>query len=661
MSKKPTYDELKQRINWLEALIKNSQIAIVQLTADHVITEINPEFTRLFGFEQNEVVGQKIDSLLVPVEYLQEAQWLTKQTIKGETIHKISKRKRKDGVLKDVEIFAGPLIVDDRVVGCYGQYKDISNDKQAEEALRASEEKYRSILENMEEGYWEVDLAGNFTFVNDSACKILGYSRDEMLKMNNRMYTTPENAVKIYKIFNKVYRTGQAIKITDYEVINKDGSKVITEGSVSLLRDSNGYPIGFRGSNRDVTERKKAEEALRASEAKLARSKKMESLGLLAGGVAHDLNNVLSGIVGYPQLLLMDLPEDSELRKPIENIQASGQRATAIVQDLLTVAKGVASTKKPLNLNDLIKDYLDSPEFNKLEQNHPTVTVKVNLGTELLEMQGSPVHIRKVVMNLVSNAMEAIEDYGHVIVATGNRYMDKPLRGYDHINTGEYVVLSVSDNGLGISPDDMERIFDPFYTKKISGRSGTGLGLAVVWNVVQDHKGYIDVISGEKGTTFVLYFPIARGELPVGKLSTTVRDYQGRGETILVVDDVESQREISCKMLETLGYQTMAVSSGEEAVEYMRDHEVDLILLDMIMEPGINGLETYERIIKIHPRQKAVIVSGFAKTDEVRKAQRLGAGKYIKKPLTLEKIGQVVKEELQARLLLAESNHLPQG
>ena len=178
------------------------------------------------------------------------------------------------------------------------------------------------------------------------------------------------------------------------------------------------------------------------------------------------------------------------------------------------------------------------------------------------------------------------------------------------------------------------------------GRSGTGLGLAVVWNTVQDHKGYIDVTSDENGTTFELYFPITRDEISDKDLSIPIKDYKGNGETILVVDDVESQREISCKMLDTLGYKTKAVSSGEEAVEYLKENTVDLLLLDMIMDPGINGRETYERIIEIHPNQKAIIISGFAETDEVKEAQKLGVGKYIKKPFTLEKIGLAVKEEL---------------
>ena len=227
-----------------------------------------------------------------------------------------------------------------------------------------------------------------------------------------------------------------------------------------------------------------------------------------------------------------------------------------------------------------------------------------------------------------------------------NRYIDRPLRGYNDISIGEYVVMAVSDDGSGISSDDLERIFEPFYTKKVMGRSGTGLGLAVVWNVVQDHKGYIDVRTSENGTTFELFFPITREEMSNQELSIPIQDYKGKGETILVIDDVGSQREISCKMLDKLGYKTKAISSGEEAVEYLKKNTVDLILLDMIMDPGIDGLDTYKKIIEIHPEQKAIIVSGFSETDRVKEAQKLGTGEYIKKPYTLEKIGMAVRTEL---------------
>ncbi|MGV8057276.1 MAG: response regulator [Smithellaceae bacterium] len=211
---------------------------------------------------------------------------------------------------------------------------------------------------------------------------------------------------------------------------------------------------------------------------------------------------------------------------------------------------------------------------------------------------------------------------------------------------GEYAVLTVMDNGPGISPDDLQRIFEPFYTKKVMGRSGTGLGLMVVWNVVQDHEGYIDLLSNERGTKFQLYFPVTRESAVHKKLSIPLDDLSGHGEMILVIDDVKSQREISCHILETLNYKTMAVSSGEAAIDYLQEHAVDLLLPDMIMDPGINGRETYARIKKIHPGQKAVICSGFAETQQVKETQELGAGRYIKKPLTLEELRITIKEEL---------------
>jgi len=373
----------------------------------------------------------------------------------------------------------------------------------------------------------------------------------------------------------------------------------------------------------------------------------MEALGLLAGGVAHDLNNILSGIVSYPDLLLMDLPEDSHLRKPIETIRESGIRAADVVSDLLTITRGVATGKETLNLNSIVKEYLDSPEYQKLESSHAFVRYKTELDPDLLNIRGSTSHIKKTLMNLVTNASEAIDRTGTVTISTSCQYLEEPLKGYDNVRTGEYVVLCVSDDGAGISPKDMERIFEPFYTKKVMGRSGTGLGLAVVWNTVQDHNGYINVNSSDKGTVFELYFPVSREEIAERKESLALEEYVGHGERILVVDDEETQREIATGILTKLGYHAEAVSSGEEAIEYVKEHPVDLILLDMVMPKGLNGRETYEAIIKIRPGQKAIIASGYAKTKEVDAAQDLGAGKYIKKPYILEKIGVALKEELE--------------
>jgi two-component system cell cycle sensor histidine kinase/response regulator CckA len=528
----------------------------------------------------------------------------------------------------------------------YSYLKELTTDdlRKSEGALRESEEKYRLLIENQTDMVVKIDIEGKFQFISPSYCEMFGKVNEELLGKKFMPFVHEDDRETTAKAMEALYYPPHKVYI-EQRAMTKDGWKWLSWMDTAVL-DENKNVIAIIGVGRDITERKQAEKILRESEDKLARSKKMESLGLLAGGVAHDLNNVLAGIVSYPELLLLDLPEESKFRKPIETIQDSGRRAAAIVEDLLTVARGVATTKESLNLNNLVGDYLHSPEFNKLKKFHPGVTFKTNFDSDLLNISGSHVHIRKTVMNLVSNASEAIEDSGNVTISTMNRYVDKPLRGYDDVDIGEYVVLSVSDDGSGISPDDLERIFEPFFTKKVMGRSGTGLGLAVAWNTVQDHKGYIDVTSNENGTTFELLFPITRGKISGKDLAITIAGFKGGGETILVVDDVESQREISCKMLQTLGYKTKAVASGEEAVEYLKKNTVDLLLLDMIMAPGINGRETYERIIKIHPNQKATIVSGYAETADVKKIQKLGAGKYIKKPLTLESLGPVIKEEL---------------
>ncbi|MBW1821466.1 MAG: response regulator [Deltaproteobacteria bacterium] len=398
----------------------------------------------------------------------------------------------------------------------------------------------------------------------------------------------------------------------------------------------------------EIKVREREERERRKLETQLAHSHKMEAIGTLAGGVAHDLNNILSAAVSYPDLILMDLPEESPLRTPILTIQESGKKAAAIVQDLLTLArKGVVVTEVT-NLNHVIHNYLKSIEFEELIDFHPNVKIESNLETDLLNNMGSPVHLSKAVMNLVNNAAEAMADGGNIIISTESRYIDKPIKGYDNINEGDYVVLTVSDAGAGISAGDLERIFEPFFTKKIMGRNGTGLGMAVVWGTVKDHKGYIDVRSIEgKGTTFTLYFPVTRKE--IGKIERTLpmEEYMGKGESVLVVDDIKEQREIASRILIKLGYSVASVSSGEEAADYMKDKLADLLVLDMIMDPGIDGLETYKRILELHPNQKAIIASGFSATDRVKEVQKIGAGAYIKKPYTLEKIGVAVKAELE--------------
>ena len=260
---------------------------------------------------------------------------------------------------------------------------------------------------------------------------------------------------------------------------------------------------------------------------------------------------------------------------------------------------------------------------------------------------GSEVHLSKTIMNLVTNALEAMPNGGALTISTENRYVDRTLKDYDDVEEGEYILLKVSDTGQGLSEEDKEKIFEPFYTKKSMGRSGTGLGMTVVWSTVKDHDGFIGIQSEiGSGTVFKLYFPATRKRIDEHISEFVLADHRGNGETILIVDDVLEQRQIATAILENLGYAIVAVPGGEEALEHLKDHRVDLVILDMIMDPGIDGLETFKRIVKIRPDQKAIIVSGFSEGARVKEVQRLGAGPYLRKPYTIEKLSVIVKTAL---------------
>jgi signal transduction histidine kinase/CheY-like chemotaxis protein len=382
-------------------------------------------------------------------------------------------------------------------------------------------------------------------------------------------------------------------------------------------------------------------------EAGLERAKKMEVVGTIAGGVAHDLNNILSASINYPELLLMKIPRKSPLREPLETIMKSGLKAAAIVHDLLTLARRGVPTSEVSSINSIVNEFTASPEFLKIKAYHPNVDLEAHLEENLSNILGSPFHLMKTITNLVSNAAEAMPHGGKIAIESRNIKLDKPVLGYEVIPPGDYVLITISDTGTGISADDQEKIFEPFYTKKVMGKSGTGLGMSVVWHTVKDHKGFINLESAEgAGATFYLYFPVTDKTTTQQKSPLPISKYAGRGESILVVDDVEEQRVIASRILATLGYSITTASSGEKAVELIKEHKSDLVILDMIMSPGMDGYKTYKEILKIRPHQKAIIVSGYAETEQVIDAMKLGAGTYIKKPYLIEKIGLAVRAEL---------------
>ncbi|MFH2057782.1 MAG: ATP-binding protein [Pseudomonadota bacterium] len=288
---------------------------------------------------------------------------------------------------------------------------------------------------------------------------------------------------------------------------NSKGEKRFLETSKWPLHDRSGNIVGVLCFYQNITHQLQADNERLQLEKQLGQAQKMEAIGRLAGGVAHDLNNILSGIINYPELIMMDLPDDSKLIPSLKTIQASGERAAAIVQDLLTLARRGVMKKDRLDLNAIVQEYIDSPESLALKVEHSNVKIRKQINPHLLPIEGSKVHLMKTLMNLTNNAAEAIQGEGEVLITTRNQYIDQPLQGYDSVNEGDYVVLSVSDNGIGILKENIEKIFEPFYTCKKMGKSGSGLGMSVVWGTIKDHNGYINISSQPKQGVYGVFIP----------------------------------------------------------------------------------------------------------------------------------------------------------
>jgi len=515
--------------------------------------------------------------------------------------------------------------------------------------LLASESRYRQLFENSSSGviiYEACDQGNDFIIrdCNRAVETIEQISRQEVIGHKVSTVFPGIREFGLLSLMQSVWETGQPIiKVVGYYADER--VRGWRENAVYKLASGEIVCI-----YNDRTADKQAEAEKLAMEVKFQRARKMEALGLLAGGVAHDLNNILSGIVGFPDILLMHLPQDSELRKPVGIIKDSGLRAAAVVADLLTVARGATGRREIAGLNSLVLEYLASPEHLPFVARHPQVECVTRLDSNLPPIFCSPVHIKKCIMNLVSNAMESIDGAGQVVLSTGKELVTDHVALENNVNPGEYAVLHVSDTGKGIQEKDLEHIFEPFYSKKIMGISGTGLGLAVVWNSVIDHGGMIQVKSSPAGTDFSLYFPLAeRGSVEAGKSAET-GDFRSRGERILIVDDEIMLRDLAAAMLSSLGYGVEVAVSGEEAVAYCQTHTVDLVLLDMMMEPGINGLETYRQLLALSPTQKAIVISGYAETDDVKAVQALGAKRFLKKPYSIGQLGRAVRYELDGNM-----------
>ncbi len=531
--------------------------------------------------------------------------------------------------------------------------KEVIERKHAEEALKATTskvtamaEEQRVLLENARDFIYRHETIGVFRYVSQSVQAVTGYTPEEWMQHNSAFLTDNPINSKVAEYTEKALREGTTCPPYLAEVCSKQGLRVMLEVSEQPFFED-GKVAGIVGVARDVTLRIQAEEQREALQRRLEKAEQMESLGLLAGGVAHDLNNILGPLVAYPELIMMKLPPDSPHRRQLTIMGKAAQDAADVIQDLLALARRGRCELKPISINDVIRQYLETPNCLSLQSSHCAVTTTVALDDSVSNIMGSSSHLMKAIMNLVVNAFEAMPDGGSLTIKTSQEHLSQLHSDFSRITEDDYVILSIRDSGVGIDPRNIQKIFQPYYSNKQMGASGSGLGLAVVYGIVKDHKGYYDVLSelGE-GAEFILYFPVSH-QATIAAAPAVGTDLEGTG-TILVVDDVLEQREIAEQILVSLGYEVGTAASGRAALAYVAEHPVvDLVILDMILEKGFDGLDTYRDILKLNPNQKAIIVSGFAATDRVLKMQELGAGAFLKKPYTRQQLADAVKQQMR--------------
>jgi len=484
------------------------------------------------------------------------------------------------------------------IIGFRGVSHDVTERLQMMEALRRSEERYRTMLDEMEEAYYEVDLTGNFIFFSDALCRQLGYSREEIMGMSYRVYVPSENAKKVFEVYNNVYRTGEPRKLFTSAQIRKDGTRVHTEDSIFPMRDEEGKIIGFRGISRDITDRKQRDEERKQLEQKAQFASRLASVGELASGVAHEINNPLTAVIGYAHLLLdrKDIPVD--IKRDVEVINEGAQRVAGIIKKLLVFARQTKPERTYVDINEIINTTLELRAYS-LQSNN--IKVILQLDPDLPMTVADPGQLQQVFLNLIMNAEAEVKlSHGGGKLSIKTEQMGDNLR------------VSFKDNGLGIAKENLERIFNPFFTTRKVGQ-GTGLGLSVCHGIVTEHKGRIWAESQlGRGATFIVELPIVNENKQLEMQEPVVRETRKAVRAkILVVDDEIVIRQFVSQILAEEGHEVEVVDSAEGALEEVNNKEYQAIMLDIKM-PGMSGIELYQHFQKISPplADKVVFITG---------------------------------------------------
>ena len=639
--RKQAEEALRESEEKFRSLITN--IPDVTWTTDYEgkTSFISPNIEKEYGYTPEEITkgGDNIWLGRIHPEDAEKVEKAFKELFEEGTMLDVEYRiKRKDGEWIWLYDRSVAIYERDGVMYADGIFTNITNRKQAEEALRESEEKYRTILESIEDGYYEIDLGGNFTFFNDPMCKISGYSRDELMGMNNRQYTDEVYAKEIYQTFNKVYTTGKPEKSFHWPVIRKDSTKRTVAASVSLRRDTEGEPIGFQGIVRDITAQKFMQE-------ELLKAKKLESVGVLAGGIAHDFNNLMSAVVGYISLAKMEMKPGSKGFKNLIGAEKASIQTKGLTARLITFSKGGGPIKETVSIGDLVKDSVDSSLKGS------DIDARFSIPDDISPVEIDEEQMKQAVHNIITNAQEAMAGQGTINVSCENT--DIGVQDTLTLKDGKYVKIFIEDQGPGIPEEDLIKIFDPYFsTKEMGPQKGMGLGLAVSDSIVKQHDGLITVKSElGTGTVLSIYLPASEKEIveavpvkkPVPEISVT------QGEKILVMDDEEVIRDVCNALLTHLGYEAEVAIEGVEAIEMYRkamesEKPFDMVILDLTNKVGMGGAETMAKLLEIDPAVKAIVATGYSNDPIISNFREHGFRSPLPKPFTLDQLKTALQD-----------------
>jgi two-component system, cell cycle sensor histidine kinase and response regulator CckA len=604
-------------------------LAITRLS-DGKIIECNNTIEDIFGYEIEEILGNTTSELDIWADKSDRMR-MVNSLIKGEPVRDWEVCfKAKNGSTIMAKYSAEILQLNNEPY-ILAAFIDITKMKKAEEEIINSKQRYQELFESLLEGVALLDKNGNILFCNPAFLNIHEASSMEMLIGKNNIdfieNTQSDTVSNTRYLWEKGFNSQ-----TEIEIVTLKGNKksILTSGTPRMDGGSN--LIGVIVTAIDITDFKRLQEFA-------SHAQRLEAAGRIAGQVAHDFNNLLAPMVAYPDLIKTAIPDDAFVLSMINDIEIAAKAMADINQQLLTLSRRGHYNLEIINLNDIINLAINqvSHDFNRIE-------IDTIFEKDLLNIKGGHAQILRIISNLISNALDAMHDRGRLIIKTENYYLDKRSGITGIIPRGEYCKVSISDTGCGIAEEIMPKIFDAFFTTKVADKKrGSGLGLSVVHAVMEDHHGYIDLESKVgNGTTFYLYFPLTRETVEAAESN----ELKGGSESILIIDDDSMQRNVNSNLLKRLGYHIEVAESGEEAIRLLAKKTFDLLVIDMIMPGGMDGTETYRKAIGINHGQKALIISGFAETEQVKEAMRLGAGGFLRKPLSMTALATAIRKEL---------------